>query len=87
MLATCIVVVAATALAAQRAQQQQRPAAASPQPLIVQVVADDLGYNDLGYANGGKTHTPHIDAAVQQGIKLTAYHTYKVCAPTRASLM
>ena len=41
----------------------------------------------LGYANGGKTHTPHIDAAVQQGIKLTAYHTYKVCAPTRASLM
>ena len=56
-------------------------------PTIVHVIADDLGYNDLGFANGGKTHTPHIDAAVAAGISLTRYHTYKVCSPTRASIM
>ncbi len=47
----------------------------------------DLGYNDLGFTNNGKTHTPNIDEAVRNGIQLTAYHTYKVCSPTRASLM
>ena len=64
-------------------------AVASPAvpPTIVHVIADDLGYNDLGFANGGKTHTPHIDAAVAKGISLTSYHTYKVCSPTRASIM
>jgi arylsulfatase A len=60
--------------------------AAAP-PMIVQVVADDLGYNDLGFTNNGKTHTPNIDEAVGNGVLLTAYHTYKVCSPTRASLM
>ena len=53
--------------------------------MIVQVVADDLGYNDLGFTNNGKTHTPNIDEAVGNGVLLTAYHTYKVCSPTRAA--
>ena len=56
-------------------------------PNILLVVADDLGYNDLGFTNNGKTHTPNIDEAVGNGVLLTAYHTYKVCSPTRASLM
>jgi hypothetical protein len=44
-------------------------AAASPN--VVLLVADDLGHNDLGYTNGEKTHTPHINAAVEAGIELT----------------
>lgn len=54
--------------------------AASSPPAIIQIVADDLGYNDLGFTNGEKTHTPHINLAVKNGIQLTAYHTYKVCS-------
>jgi arylsulfatase A-like enzyme len=54
---------------------------------IVHVVADDLGYNDLGYTNGGLTHTPHIDALATSGIQLQQYYTYKVCSPSRASIM
>ena len=32
---------------------------------IIQIVADDLGYNDIGYANGNKSMTPHIDALIR----------------------
>eukprot|EP00041_Stephanoeca_diplocostata_P000814 m.17077 g.17077 ORF g.17077 m.17077 type:complete len:629 (+) comp11147_c0_seq1:175-2061(+) len=54
---------------------------------IVHLVADDLGYNDMGFMNGGKTYTPNADQMVSEGIRMTSYHTYKVCSPTRASLM
>ena len=62
-------------------------AATSVPPTIVHVVADDLGWDGLGFANGGRTHTPHVDAAVRQGVLLTSYYTYKVCSPSRASIM
>ena len=42
---------------------------------------------DFGYQNGGHTFTPHIDALVRDGIELSSYHTYKVCAPSRASIL
>ena len=61
--------------------------AAPVRPTIVHVIADDLGYNDLGFTNGGKTHTPIIDALVADGISMETYHTYKVCSPSRASIM
>ena len=61
--------------------------AAGSGPIVVHVVADDLGRDDLGFMNGNKTHTPHINERVQQGIFLTHYHTYKVCSPSRASIM
>ena len=53
----------------------------------LQIIGDDCGYNDFGYQNGGRTHTPYIDALVADGIELTSYHTYKVCAPSRASIL
>ena len=63
-------------------------AAASAKPLhIVQIIADDLGYNDLASANGNKTSTPAIDGLLHDGIRLDAYHTFKVCAPSRTSIM
>jgi len=61
--------------------------AAGAPPTIVHVVADDLGWDDLGFANGGKTYTPHIDKAVKEGIQLMSYYTWKVCSPSRASIM
>ena len=58
-----------------------------PLPHIVHVVADDLGYDNLGFTNGNKTHTPHLNNLAAKGIVLTAFHAYKVCSPTRASIM
>jgi arylsulfatase B len=47
----------------------------------------DLGWNDLGHFNGGLTRTASIDALISQGVLLERFHTFKVCAPSRASTM
>ena len=44
-------------------------------PHILLVVADDLGYEDLGYKNGNKTLTPHIDGLVATGVRVENYYT------------
>ena len=54
---------------------------------IVHVVADDLGRQDLGYFNGGKTVSPNINKHINEGVFLTQYHSYKVCSPSRAAIM
>lgn len=55
-------------------------------PNIVLVVADDLGFSDLG-AYGSEIRTPNLDALAQRGLQLTSYHTGATCGPTRAMLM
>ena len=60
--------------------------AAPARPNILVIVADDLGYSDLG-ALGGEIATPHIDALAASGRILTNFHTAAVCSPTRARLM
>lgn len=55
-------------------------------PNILLIVADDLGFTDLG-AFGGEISTPNIDELASQGILFTNYHTSPVCAPTRAMLL
>jgi arylsulfatase A-like enzyme len=59
---------------------------AATRPNILLIMADDLGYSDLG-AYGGEIHTPHLDALVASGRLLTNYHTGTTCSPTRAMLM
>jgi arylsulfatase len=54
-------------------------------PNILYIVADDLGYSDLG-AFGGEIATPNLDALVQDGITLTNFHTSTVSAVTRSML-
>jgi len=63
-------------------------AAALPasRPHIVLIVADDLGFSDLG-AFGSEIRTPNLDALANGGLKLTNFHTTPVCAPTRAELL
>ena len=53
---------------------------------ILLIVADDLGFSDLG-AFGGEIHTPNLDAIAQQGLRLTNFHTASTCSPTRAMLL
>ena len=58
------------------------------QPNVVLILADDLGYGDIG-ANGGETiATPHIDALARRGVRLTqGYVSHPVCSPSRAGLL
>jgi arylsulfatase len=55
-------------------------------PNILYIMADDLGYSDIG-AFGGEIDTPNLDALVKQGRLLTNHHTGTVCAITRAMLV
>lgn len=55
-------------------------------PNIVVILADDLGYSDLG-AFGGEIRTPNLDALAHAGLRLTNYHTGATCGPTRAMLL
>lgn len=57
-------------------------------PNIVFILADDLGYGDLGCYGSARIRTPHIDALAKTGIKFTQFYSGStVCAPSRASLM
>ena len=58
-------------------------------PNIVVILADDLGYADIG-VNGYSTDiaTPHIDSIAKNGVRFTdGYATHAVCSPSRAGLM
>lgn len=61
---------------------------ATSQPNIIYIMADDLGYGELGCFGQKQIRTPHIDSIASNGIKLTNYYTSApVCAPARCSLM
>jgi len=58
------------------------------QPNIVFILADDLGWKDLGIFGNTFNETPHLDKLAQNGIRFTqAYAACPVCSPTRASIM
>ncbi|MDE8651491.1 arylsulfatase [Novosphingobium album (ex Liu et al. 2023)] len=61
-----------------------RESVARPNFLII--VADDLGYSDIG-AFGGEIETPNLDALAARGLKLTGFHTAPTCSPTRSMLL
>ncbi len=58
----------------------------SGRPNILLIVADDLGYADLG-VYGGDIDTPNIDSLAREGILFTQFHTAPLCEPTRAMLL
>ena len=55
-------------------------------PNILLIVADDLGYADLG-CYGGDIDTPNLDQLATQGVRFSRFHTAPFCAPTRAMLL
>jgi arylsulfatase A len=62
--------------------------AAEPPPNIIVILADDLGWADLGCYGSSFHHTPHLDRMAREGIRFTdAYAACTVCSPTRAALM
>jgi arylsulfatase A-like enzyme len=66
----------------------ERPGGADRPPNIVFILADDLGWRDLGCTGSTFYETPKIDALAQRGVRFTnAYAACPVCSPTRASIM
>src|SRR3954468_263702 len=61
-------------------------AADPPKPNIVFLLADDLGYGDVGW-HGGEIRTPHLDRLAAAGAKLEQFYVQQVCSPTRAALL
>src|SRR5262245_27937958 len=55
-------------------------------PHIVFLLADDLGWKDVGY-HGSATKTPHIDRLSASGVRLEEFHVLPVCSPTRCALL
>lgn len=65
-----------------------QPAPAPGRPNIILILADDLGYGDLGCYGQTRIHTPNLDRMSAEGIRFTsAYAGSTVCAPSRCSLM
>ena len=62
--------------------------AAADRPNVVLIVADDLGYGELGCYGGRDVPTPHLDAIARQGVRFTnGYVTAPFCAASRAALL
>lgn len=55
-------------------------------PNFLVIVADDLGFSDIG-SFGGEINTPNLDRLAHAGIRLTDFHSAPACSPTRAMLL
>jgi len=55
-------------------------------PNILVILADDLGFKDVGY-HDSEIHTPHLDKLAQAGVRFEQFYVQPVCSPTRAALM
>jgi arylsulfatase len=62
----------------------------SNKPNVVFILADNVGYGDLGSYGGGELRgapTPRLDALAQEGLRLTQFLVEPACTPSRAALM
>ncbi|OYV06921.1 MAG: arylsulfatase [Verrucomicrobiales bacterium VVV1] len=62
------------------------PLAAAAPPNVLLILADDLGFSDLG-CYGGEIPTPHLDGLARDGLRYTTCYTSARCCPSRASLI
>jgi arylsulfatase A-like enzyme len=55
-------------------------------PNVILIVADDLGWNDVGY-HGSEVRTPNLDRLAETGVRLEHHYVFPTCSPTRAALL
>ena len=60
--------------------------AADKRPNILLIMADDLGFTDIG-CFGSEIETPNIDALAKRGVTFSNFHTSVSCSPTRSILL
>jgi arylsulfatase A-like enzyme len=63
-----------------------RAAAVAPRPNVLLILADDLGFSDIG-CYGSEVHTPNIDKLAAEGLRFTQFYNGSRCCPSRASLL
>lgn len=61
-------------------------ASAADRPNIVLIMADDMGYSDIG-CYGGEIDTPHLNGLAENGLRFTQFYNAARCCPTRAALL
>lgn len=81
----------AAALSLQSCNQQPEPSekpssVRSKGPNILLIVADDMGYSDIG-SFGGEIATPALDALAKEGLQATNFHVLPTCSPSRSVLL
>ena len=62
-------------------------AATAARPNVVIMVADDLGWADVGFHGNTEIATPSLDRLAAEGVELRRFYTAPICSPTRAALM
>lgn len=62
-------------------------AAADAKPSVIHIVADDLGWKDVGFNGATDLKTPNLDALAKGGAKFSQFYVQPMCTPTRAALM
>ena len=62
------------------------PISATKRPNIVLIVADDMGFSDIG-SFGSEIPTPRLDSLANEGLRFTNFYTHASCSPTRSMLM
>ena len=58
----------------------------APRPNIIVILADDMGFSDLG-CYGSEIETPNLDRLAADGLRFTQFYNASKCEPTRASLI
>lgn len=71
---------------ASRGRSARRHKVGQKRPNIVFIIADDLGWADVGY-HGSEIETPNIDRLAQKGVRFKQHYVMPTCTPTRVGLM
>src|SRR5581483_8206916 len=64
-----------------------RSATAPEKPNFIFILADDMGYGDIGPFGSRKNRTPNLDRMAREGMKLTSFYAAPVCTPSRAQIL
>ncbi|WP_165734251.1 arylsulfatase [Polaribacter sp. 20A6] len=84
ILTTLIILISLVSCSSKKQSEEEK----NQKPNIIYILADDLGYGDLGVYGQTKIETPNIDALAKGGMLFTQHYTgAPVCAPARASLL
>lgn len=86
-LVTLFVALVAFAASARAQTPVKTPAQPSPKPNIIHIVADDLGWKDVGFNGCTDIKTPNLDALAAGGARLSRFYVQPMCTPTRAALL
>ena len=71
---------------AAQAQQSNASPPSDSRPNVVIILADDMGYSDIG-AFGSEINTPNMDLLAESGVRFTSFYTHASCSPTRSMLL